>query len=118
MLETIREYAVDRAVRGGRCSELRDRHARWCLGLAERAEPALRGPDQSRWLERLAAEQDNMRAALDWAVEGGDPEVGLRTGAALWRFWQVRGHVNEGRTRLERLLDTGGAQLRRGRAPS
>ena len=106
MLETIREYALDRAAYAGCRTELRDRHARWCLALAERAEPALRGPDQVRWLDRLDAEHENLRAALEWAVEGGDPDVGLRTGAALWRFWQVRGHIEDGRTRLERLLDT------------
>jgi len=107
MLETIREYALDRAAYSGCRTELRDRHARWCLALAEEAEPALRGPDQVRWLARLDAEHDNMRAALEWAADGGALDVGLRTGAALWRFWQVRGHIEDGRTRLERLLDTG-----------
>jgi predicted ATPase len=91
MLETIREYALDRPARSGRLTELRDRHARWCLRLAERAEPALRGPAQVQWLARLDVEHDNFRAALTWAGEGGDPDVGLRTCAALWRFWQVRG---------------------------
>jgi hypothetical protein len=67
----------------------------------------LRGPDQVYWLDRLDAEHDNVRSALEWAAEGGDPDVGLGTGAALWRFWQVRGHFEEGRTRLERLLDAG-----------
>jgi hypothetical protein len=65
MLETIREYALDRAVDAGCRAELRDRHARWCLVLAERAEPALRGPDQVRWLDRLDAEHENLRAALE-----------------------------------------------------
>jgi predicted ATPase len=107
MLETIREYALDQGERSGRHMGLRDRHARWCRALAQRAEPALRGPDQVHWLDRLGTEHDNLRAALTWAAEGGDVDVGLRTGSALWRFWQVRGHFEEGRARLERLLDTG-----------
>jgi hypothetical protein len=107
MLETIREYALERASRSDDYPNLRTRHARWCLALAERAETALRGPDQVRWLDRLDAEHDNLQTALAWAAEGGDAAVGLRTGAALWRFWQVRGHIEEGRARLERLLDTG-----------
>jgi predicted ATPase len=107
MLETIREYALDRAAHSGRRAELRDRHARWCLDLAEQAEAQLRGPEQLLWLERLAEEHDNLRAALEWAADDGDPDVGLRTGAALWRFWQVRGHLDEGRRRMERLLGSG-----------
>jgi len=106
MLETVREYALECAARADEYTRLRDRHARWCLTLAERAEPALRGPDQVRWLERLDVEHDNLHATLAWTAEGGDPDVGLCIGAALWRFWQVRGHIEEGRTRLERLLHT------------
>jgi len=108
MLETIREYALECLAGRGHVGELRNRHARSYLTLAERAEPELRGPDQTLWLHLLDAEYDNLRAALEWAAEGGEPEVGLRTGAALWRFWQVRGHADEGRMQLERLLDRRG----------
>ena len=64
MLETIREYALERASRSDDYPNLRTRHARWCLALAERAETALRGPDQVRWLDRLDAEHDNLHTAL------------------------------------------------------
>ena len=59
------------------------------------------------WLERLDAELPNIRAALTWATESGEAEAGLRIGAALWRFWQMRGHLKEGRERLEQLLAVG-----------
>jgi len=104
MLETIREYALERIAERADADELKNRHARYYLTLVEAAEPELRGPRQVGWLEQLDAEQDNVRAALAWACDGGEPEVGLRTGAALWRFWQVRGQLDEGRERLEHLL--------------
>ena len=64
----------------------------------------LTGEDRVVWLARLEAEDDNLRAALDWAERTGDADTGLRTAAAIWRFWQQRGHLSEGRARLERLL--------------
>ena len=90
MLETIREYALERLAERGDGEAVRRRHATStcaCRG----AEPALLGPQQLRWLERLDAERDNIRAALTWATENGDAEIGLRTARALWRFWQLRG---------------------------
>ena len=104
MLETIREYALERLAERGDGQAVRRRHAGFYLPLAEEAEPALLGPQQLSWLERLDAERDNLRAALTWATEEGEAEVGLRIGAALWRFWQLRGSDSEGRERLERLL--------------
>ena len=104
MLETIREYALERLAERGDVNAVRGRHAGFYLPLAEEAEPALLGPQQLSWLQRLDAERDNLRAALTWATEDGDAEVGLRIGAALWRFWQLRGSDIEGRERLERLL--------------
>ncbi len=104
MLETIREYALERLAEREDAAEIGRRHARFYLGLAEEAEPELRGPHQVSWLERLDAEHDNLRAALESATERGEAETGLRIGAALWRFWQVRGLLGEGRERLERLL--------------
>ena len=83
---------------------VRRRHAGFCLPLAEEAELALLGPQQLSWLERLDAERDNLRAALNWAAESGETEVGLRTAGALWRFWQMRSADVEGREHLDRLL--------------
>ena len=96
MLETIREYACERLAERGDEQVVRRRHAGFCRPLAEEAEPALRGPQQLRWLERLDAERDNLRAALNWAAEEGEADIGLRIGAALWRFWQMRAGDVEG----------------------
>src|ERR687891_401210 len=95
MLETIREYAAERLAEAPDADEIRRRHARFFLGLAERAEPELTGPDQVRWLDALEAEHDNFRAALAWAAEH-ELDAALRMGGALWRFWQLPGHLPAG----------------------
>jgi predicted ATPase/DNA-binding SARP family transcriptional activator/Tfp pilus assembly protein PilF len=107
MLETLREYALERLAAHGHGDDVRSRHAGFYLELAEEAEPGLLGPQQREWLERLDAELDNIRAALTWAVDTREAEVGLRIGSALWRFWQLRDHLREGRERLEELLALG-----------
>jgi predicted ATPase/class 3 adenylate cyclase len=104
MLETIREYAVERLVSSGELDELQRRHAEYFRDLAEEAEPHLTRQDRVAWLARLEQEVDNLRAALDWAEATGNVETGLRSAAAIWRFWQLRGRLSEGRDRLERLL--------------
>ncbi|HET8850938.1 MAG TPA: adenylate/guanylate cyclase domain-containing protein, partial [Ktedonobacteraceae bacterium] len=104
MLETIREYGLEvLAARGEEEIALRA-HADYFMQFAEEAEPALKGPQLVMWLERLEREHDNLRAALQWALEGGRAEMALRLGTALERFWVVRGHRNEGRAFLERAL--------------
>ncbi len=103
-LETIREYAQERLREAGEYDQYRQRHGDWCLALAERAEGQLLGPEQGDWLQRLHAEHDNQRAALRACLEQGEARRGLALGAALWRFWLVRGHLGEGRRWLERLL--------------
>jgi predicted ATPase/class 3 adenylate cyclase len=112
MLETIREFGLEELERTAELDDVWHAHAVYFLDLAERAEPELTGPGQPEWLDRLEADHDNFRAALAWAEEQGDAVIGLRLGAALWRFWVVRGHMQEGRRRLERLLGLTGAQER------
>ena len=85
----------------------RRRHAGYYLVLAQSAEPGLLGPDQREWLERLDAERDNIRAALTWALEAGEADVGLGIGSALWRFSQFRGLDYEWRERAQDLLALG-----------
>ena len=104
LLETIREYAAERFEASGDAEVWRSRHAEYYLALAEQAAPELLGPRQEVWLERLEREHDNLRAALDWALERGAETIGLRLAAALGHFWAIRGHLTEGRAWLERAL--------------
>ena len=104
MLETIREYGLEQLEASGEIDAIRQAHADYFLALAEAAEPELTGPRQSRWLDRLEAELDNFQAALVFSINTGSVETGLRLAAALWRFWQVRGHLREARTWLTRML--------------
>ena len=104
MLQLIREYAAERLAETDEAAVVARRHAEWVLALAESATPALEGGLGVEWLDRLAAEHDNVRAALRWAVDNGEREIGLRIGTAIWRFWQQRGHIPEGRSWFERLI--------------
>jgi predicted ATPase/DNA-binding SARP family transcriptional activator len=105
MLETIREHALERLAGGNDLEGVRRRHALFYLDVAGQAHTALLGPEQRTWLERLDADRGNLRAALAWTIECGETDTGLRSGAALWRYWQFRGAAREGRATLERLLD-------------
>ena len=84
MFETIREFGAERLAESGEEEGIRREHTVYFLGLAETAEPELRGPRQVEWLSRLESEHGNLRAAMSWAIERGEAEIGVRTGA-LWR---------------------------------
>ena len=112
MLETIREFGREQLESTGELAGARRRHAGWFLELAMTAGPELTGPDQGEWLDRCDLEHANLRAALDWAVETGETGRALAAATALWRFWQQRGHLAEGRRRLEDLLALPGAKGR------
>jgi predicted ATPase len=93
MLETVREYALERLEKSGELERLRRRHAAYFLKLAEEEERASQGPLQGAWLDRLEAEHDNLRAALAWSLASqGDTEMGLPLTGALSHFWYVREH--------------------------
>jgi predicted ATPase len=105
MLETIREYGLERLEEGEEAEALRRAHAANYLALVEEAEPALKGPQQTQWLASLEKEHDNLRAALHWSTtQERDPVIGVRLAGALWPFWEKRGYFGEGRRWLEHAL--------------
>ena len=104
MLQVIREFAMERLQESGEADAIRNRHAAAFQALAEAAAPHLFGADRKQWLDRLEADHDNFRAAFDWAQSSGDVVRALYLGSAFWRFWQMRGHLREGRARLEAVL--------------
>lgn len=116
LLETMRQYGYEALVGAGMEARARSGQLRWAGDLAEAAEAGLEGPDQSQWLQVLDAEHDNLRGALDWASGHPGDENGLRTAAALWRYWEIRGLLSEGRARLEALLPDGGPTALRAKA--
>ncbi|MBA3347965.1 MAG: winged helix-turn-helix domain-containing protein [Actinobacteria bacterium] len=103
MLETLRDGARERLQQTTEIDELQRRHLAHYLAVAEEAEPSLRGAPGAR-LDRLELEHANFRAALDRADDIGENEKAQRLAGALWRFWYLRGHLSEGRQRLERAL--------------
>jgi non-specific serine/threonine protein kinase len=112
-LETIREYARGRLTRSGTVAEMQRLHARAFLDFTERGERELDSPAQAAWIERFEQERGNIRAALEWSTTAADAdvaEIGLRIAATLWLFWDVRGHVQEGRQPLRKLLQMPAAQ--------
>ncbi|HZG68473.1 MAG TPA: tetratricopeptide repeat protein, partial [Herpetosiphonaceae bacterium] len=96
MLETIREYALERLEASGEAPVLRSRHLAFFRDLAEAAAPHLRRAGQVEWLTRLDDEHPNIRAALAWAMERGAYDDGLRLATAINWFWHLRGHNPEG----------------------
>jgi predicted ATPase/class 3 adenylate cyclase len=110
MLETIREYAVERSVERGRRDALRNAHAETFADVASTAAGEVMGHDKRTWLDRLEQDHDNMRAAIGWAVESGNAEAALRLTAGLWRFWQMRGYLAEGGERLALALEMPGSR--------
>jgi predicted ATPase len=104
MLETIREYAAERMAACGEGPLARRAHAAYCLVLAEEGAAEDTSAKQDEWLDRFGIEHDNFRAALDWLTETENADWGLRLGVALFRFWEMREHLSEGRDRLGKLL--------------
>jgi tetratricopeptide (TPR) repeat protein len=116
MLETIREYALERLASSGEEAATRRAHAAYCLVLAEEGNPELLAVDRTAWLARCDLEIDNFRIALDWLIQNREVDWGLRLCMALFRFWDMREHLDEGRSRLETILQLAGAGYKNERA--
>jgi len=105
LLETIRQYTLGKLGEKGEVERARDRHLDYFLRLAEDAEPRLRFTEPSIWADRLAAEHDNLRTALDWSLTTDKTEAALRLSGALAWFWWLQGSHDEGRRWLTRALN-------------
>lgn len=104
ILETIRVYAREQLLVAGELEAAQQRLATYYLRLAESAAPALRGPEQIYWYQRLAQERDNLPVVLHWLLAQNDIENALRISGALWQFWATCGPLAEGRHWLETVL--------------
>jgi len=116
MLEMIREYAFERLTESGEQFAVRRAHAAYYLVLAEEGNPDLSPGDRARWLAQCDVEVDNSRYALDWLSETQDLGWGLRFCTALFRFWEMREHLAEGRARMENVLRVAGKGYTKERA--
>ncbi|WP_284617232.1 ATP-binding protein [Aquabacterium humicola] len=106
MLETMRDYARDKLAARGEVEATSQRHCHHFLAVAKAANQGVRGPQQGAWTERIEAELDNLRAAIDLALSGGvDPIVAVKFEVALLKFRLVRGHVGEGRKLIHAALE-------------
>ncbi len=112
MLETVREFALERLVERGEAEVADAAHAAWFLCLAEAARSVLwssePGAAQTLWLDRLASDHDNLRAALSWSLNH-DAETAAKLAGALSYFWAMHGHLSEGLEWTERVLTLGEA---------
>jgi tetratricopeptide (TPR) repeat protein len=109
MLETIREYGRERLDQSGEMESTRRAHSAYCLVMAEEGTADMAAAEREAWLGRCDVEHDNLRAAIEYLVESGNADWGLRLGSALFGFWEPREHLTEGRRALEALLDIPGA---------
>ncbi|MCC6313739.1 MAG: tetratricopeptide repeat protein, partial [Thermomicrobiales bacterium] len=112
LLVTLRAYAHERLEASDELAAAHDAHLDWFAHWAKTTYGAFHGGGQVAWLERCEAEQDNFRAALGWGLERGSADRGLGLAIWIWRFWQLRGHLSEGRRWLERCLAAADASPR------
>jgi len=105
LLETIREYALEKLKGSQDKSELLDKHLEYFIRFADQGDRKIKGPEQAVWFEKLEIEHDNLRAALHQAAESKNFEAGLSLAVSLTYFWYVRGHIREGAGWLEKFLN-------------
>ena len=107
MLATIHEFAAEQLDELSGADDVRDAHAAWYLALSERAVSELHSPRAAAWLDRLAAEHANLRAAIEHLVRRGDGDAALRLVGSVWQYWATRGHWTEGRQLIRDALRFG-----------
>ncbi len=107
LLETIREFGLERLAASGDEGAVRQRHAEWCLRFAEDAGPRAKQPGAAPWLDALERDHANLRAALAWFTEQADGPRLVRMAGSLWPFWQEHTYFGEGHRWLEIALDLG-----------
>ena len=111
LLETVRQYALEKLEESGEGDETKSCLLNYLVNWAEEIELHPEGPEQYAWLNRLEAEHDNIRAALDWSQGSGEEaNAGLRLATIMGNFWKLRGYHTEGRVRLSAALAQKGAQ--------
>ncbi len=110
MLSTLREYALERLAASGDEAATRRAHAAYYLVLAEEGDAEAAAHPE--WLDRFEVEHDNFRAALEYLIKMGDVDWAFRLGGSLFRFWETREHLSEGRSHLTKLLKLEGAATR------
>lgn len=104
LLETIRLFCLEHLTEAGESAYVRHRHLLWYLQWAEQGAPLLIGPGQAAWIAQLEQEQENVRAALEWAIAAGRAEEAARLALAVWPFWQRPTSLREGLRWLEQIL--------------
>ena len=104
MLETIRDYARAKLELRQETSAMALRHCDYFLRLAKAANRGLKGAEQGEWVKKLELDLDNIRTALAFALEGGDPIVAVKFEVALQKFWLLRGYASEGRRYVDTTL--------------
>ncbi len=111
LLETVRQYGQERLDETSELPPLKRNHMEFFLAFAEKSEPNLQGAGQgsgqAEWLDRLEADHDNLRTALEGALAQKDAPLAVKLAGALWRFWEVRGYLSEGRGFLKQALAVG-----------
>jgi predicted ATPase/class 3 adenylate cyclase len=107
MLETLREFGMERLAEAGEVEAMQHAHAAWFLAFTTGVDAALRSPEQARWLRRLDTEHDNLRTALGWALAHDADDVSLRLVRRLWPFWHIRGHLEEGMRWIQSAVERG-----------
>jgi predicted ATPase/serine/threonine protein kinase len=112
MLETFRQYGREQLIAHGEDAATRKAHAAYMLVIAEEEHLEMAPAEREAWLRCCDVEHDNFRVATHWLISSGDVEWAVRLGAALFRFWEQRDHLTEGRETLSRVLDMPGAAAR------